>query len=360
MFGHETSRPHQLRKINMIISVIGLGKLGLCIACIFAEHFKVIGIDTNEKHINALISGTNPIKEKGLDLLFKDNRKNITFTNSFEDLGDIVFVIVPTPSIADNTFTSAYVESALQEIGTKKTVVIVSTVMPGETMRMQKKYPQLNLIYSPTFIALGSVIADFICPDFILMGTDSKKDLENVSEIYKKACAGYSDITVLSTLEAEIAKLTLNCYVTAKITFANQIGNLCYRLGITADNILKAVGQDSRIGNLYFKAGLGYGGPCFPRDNLAMIAFMKKMNANPRLLQTVHSLNYEQIKEFVDRVIKLKPTTVGFEGISYKSGTDITEQSQLAKIKSILGNKGYRTIIGKGDVNVGWEGIKGE
>ena len=343
----------------MTISVIGLGKLGLCIAAVLAKHYTVVGVDTNNNHLKLLIEGKKPIKENDLDAWLDKYEKSILCTNSFENLGDIVFVVVPTPSIEDNTFTSMYVENVLKQIQKKLTVVIVSTVMPGETMRMQKKYPHLNLIYSPTFIALGSVIKNFLYPDFIIVGADKNTEgLDKLMELYWKICLSLPPIIKLTTLEAEIAKLALNCYITTKITFANQIGNLCYRLGITADNILNAIGMDKRIGNLYFKAGLGYGGPCFPRDNLAMAAFMKKVKANPRLLKTIHSLNEEQIEEFVDRIIKQKPKTVGFEGVSYKRGTDITEQSQLAKIKSKLEGKGYDTIIGKGDINVNWEGVK--
>jgi len=345
----------------MNISVIGLGKLGLCIACVLAKDYKVIGIDSNENHIAMLQTGVNPIKETHLNNWFDLYKKNITFTNKFTDLGDIVFVVVPTPSISDNTFTSKYIEQALQKISDKKTVVIVSTVMPKETARLQEKYPNLNLIYNPTFIALGSVIKNFIYPDFILIGVDKEAETSGLSKllnVYTKICVEKPRFIVLTALEAEIAKLALNCYITMKITFANQIGNLCYRLGIKPDRILNAIGKDSRIGNLYFKAGLGYGGPCFPRDNMAMASFMKKAGADPRLLRIIHQLNYDQVPEFVNRIIKLKPTTIGFEGISYKRGTDFTEHSQLEKIKRRLENKGYKAIIGEGDVNVNWEGIK--
>jgi len=136
--------------------------------------------------------------------------------------------------------------------------------MPGETNRLRKKYPHLTLIYNPTFIALGNIIHNFLVPDFILIGADKKKGLPELLKIYKKICLLQPPIKILTAQEAEIAKLSLNCYITAKITYANQIGNLCYRLGIKADNILSAIGCDRRVGNLYFKAGLGYGGPCFP------------------------------------------------------------------------------------------------
>ncbi len=342
----------------MTISVIGLGKLGLCIACMLAKHYKVIGIDNRVDHLQLLRSGINPIKENSLDLWYISYRKNITFTAEHTNTAKIVFIVVPTPSQQDDAFTSKYIEEALQKIHSKKTVVIVSTVMPGETRRMQKKYPYLNLIYSPTFIALGSVIKNFLVPDFVLIGADKTTGVDKLIKIYKKVCIVEPNFTVLTTLEAEVAKLALNCYITTKITFANQIGNLCYRLGITPDNILDAIGQDKRIGNAYFKAGLGYGGPCFPRDNKAMTGFMGKKGMDPVLFTETDWLNEQQVDEFLHRIIKLKPKIVGFEGLSYKRGTAIKEDSQLEMIKFRLEARGYKTIIGKGDVNVNWEGIK--
>ncbi len=341
----------------MLVSVIGLGKLGLCVACTLAKHYKVIGIDTNSNHVNLLRSGINPIKERNLDFWYMLYRKRITFTNRFDRLGKVVFIVVPTPSKRNGTFSSTYIENALQNISKKTTVVIVSTVMPGETVRLQRKYSHLNIIYSPTFIALGSVIENFLNPDFILVGTDRESGLVDVLKIYEKICLTAPSFAILSTLEAEITKLALNCYITTKITFANQIGNLCHRAGVPADNILRAIGKDKRVGSLYFKAGLGYGGPCFPRDNKAMSAYVRKMKMDSGIFYIVDYLNNAQIEEFVKRIIKLEPKTVGFESLSYKKGTRVTEASQLVEIYDSLKDKGYNAILGKGDVNVNWDGI---
>jgi len=345
----------------MTVSVIGLGKLGLCIACTLAKYYKVIGIDDNYHHINLLRKGINSIKEANLNLWYGCYRHRIDFTYEFTNLSKIVFVVVPTPSMKNGAFTSRHIEDVLKKITRKNTiVVIVSTVMPRETMRLQKKYPHLNLIYNPTFIALGTVIKNFLLPDFILIGADKKYGLNSLMKIYKKLCLEKPTFTILSTQEAEIAKLALNCYITTKITFANQIGNLCYRLGIKPDNILNAIGQDKRIGNSYFKAGLGYGGPCFPRDNKAMTTLMAKYNIGPGLMQEVDFLNNLQVNEIVDRIARKKPRTVGFESLSYKRGTNVTEASPLLAIKFELERRGYKTVIGKGSVNINWEGIDNE
>ena len=320
----------------MKISVVGLGKLGLPIFEVFKEKFDVIGID----------------KEK------KDG-----FTTSFSDLGDISFVVVPTPSLPNYKFSSAYVDSALLDMSWKENhhVAIVSTVMPGETDRLQKKYPMLHIAYNPTFVALGSVKYDFRNPYVVLMGSHDK-DFQHIllnihDKILEKLNPTY--FAYLTPLEAEIAKLSLNCYVTQKITFANQIGNLCHRLGIKAEDILAAIGHDVRIGNSYFKAGLGYGGPCFPRDNLAMSAFMIDNEYDPALFRTVHQLNKKQTDEILERICDKQPSSVGFSGLSYKENSDVTEHSQLKEIHDMLKERGYKTVIGgEGQVNLDWGGIK--
>jgi len=308
----------------MIISVIGMGKLGKPIAKVFKKHYKVIGID------------------KG------DSLK----------LGDISFIIVPTPSDQTGRFDSYEVENVLSKIKRPHKVVIVSTLMPGETDRLQNKYPHLQLCYNPTFVALGSVAHDFTYPDFILIGCRDPLLEEIVKDIHctisKKKIPLFHAMT---PLEAEIAKLTLNCYITTKITFANQIGNLCERLGISPINILEAVGSDSRIGNKYFKAGLGYGGPCFPRDNVAMMSYMYINGIVPKLQEAVHGLNKEQVEEMCYRIKKLCPKSVGFKSLSYKKGSEVTEESQLKYIYQQLKSEGYKVRIGKGDVNINWEGI---
>lgn len=315
----------------MTISVIGLGKLGLPILKVFKKYgYKIIGIDK--------------VKKKG-------------FTTSFRNLGDISFVIVPTPSLENNKFTSEYVEEVLKKIKRKHLVVIVSTLMPGETDRLQKKFKHLTLVYNPTFCALGSVARDFTHPDFVLIGSRNEKVNRVLYNIYESIIPELTPYAFLTPLEAEITKLSLNCYITTKITFANQIGNLCYRLGLKPDRILESIGLDSRIGQKYFKAGLGYGGTCFPRDNLALSAYCDDNNLTPNLFRTVDFLNRGQELEIVERVERLKPKTVGFKSLSFKEGTNITECSPLKGIYKTLKNRGYKVKIGKGEVNLDWSGI---
>lgn len=309
------------------ISVIGLGKLGFPISSVLGKQFKVIGID---KKMNS----------------------------SFNKLGDISFIIVPTPSMFDNKFTSQYIEEVLDEIKKEHIVVIVSTVMPGECDRISKKYPNLTLIYNPTFVALGTVIHDFTNPDFVLIGGEHKEAISILKEIHKVICKRDPTFCVMSFLEAEIAKLSLNCYITSKITFANQIGLLCDSIGIKSNNILSSIGLDSRIGKKYFTSGLGYGGPCFPRDNRAMSSYWKEAGLDPKLFDTIHELNERIPKYICDKIRLKKPKSIGFSGLSYKQGTNCQECSQLKEIHDTLSKEGYKTLISeKGEVNLDWNGL---
>ena len=303
------------------ISIVGLGKLGKPIYGVLRKHYNVIGLDKGD---------------------------------SLKILGNLTFIAVPTPSI-HYKFTSEYVEDVLKKIKGTQAIAIISTLMPGETDKLQKKYPNLNLIYNPSFVALGTVAKDFTHPDFVLIG--SNKNVDFLKQIYITICPKKPKFCVLTPLEAEIAKLTLNCYITTKITFANQIGNLCYRAKVSSESILKTVGSDSRVGNKYFRAGLGYGGPCFPRDNLAMSAYMIDNGLDPVLNRAVHNLNENQVDEIINRIEATGAYNIGFENLSYKKGTDIMEESHLKKIFDILKTRGYGVAIGKGDVTVGFNGI---
>ena len=313
------------------ISVIGIGKLGSEIHSVLSQKYEVKTIDK-----------TFPVNKFG----------KVDYSN----LGEVAFIVVPTPSVNDK-FTSEYVENVLDQITQEQIVSIISTLYPGETDRLQKKYPHLTLVYNPAFVALGSVKHDFTHPDLVLIGSNDKKATEIVWNVLKKVVLSSPKVCVMSPVEAEIAKLTLNCYITTKITFANQIGNLCYAANVSPDLILKAVGSDSRVGSKYFRAGLGYGGPCFPRDNLAMSAYMKQKGIKPALTQTVHNLNEAQADEIVKRIKKINPKTIGFKSFSYKEGTDVTECSPLLAVYDKLDKRKYTVVSGKGDITLDWNGI---
>ncbi len=232
----------------MKIGVIGLGKLGSCLAEVLAEHNKVVGVDKYTKWID-----------------------NITTSTSFSILKDceVVFNIVNTPSLSNGDFSNEYLfESIKQAKGylNCKVFVVVSTVMPG-TCEQVSKMLDCKVCYNPAFIRLNSIIEDMKDPDFVLIGEEDKKSGKILEKIHKQI--NNAPVKHMSLKSAELAKIALNSYITMKITFANVIGQISKQIGTDAEQILNAIGQDHRIGTSYFKFGGAYGGPCFPRDNKA-------------------------------------------------------------------------------------------
>lgn len=351
------------------ISVIGLGKLGLCIAGCFADKgYKVLGVDIDIGKIEQINKGLSPIDETGLAALIKKAKKNLSATSDCIEAvlrSDVSFVVVATPSLADGSFSNEYLEKALQQIGAalkkKKSyhlVVITSTVMPQTTEKVAKFILEkvsgkkcgkdFGLAYNPEFIALGSVIRDFLNPDFILIGEANKKDGAMLEGIYKKTCDNSPRFARMSPLNAEITKISLNCYVTTKITFANSVAAICEKIkGADAGVVTGALGLDSRIGIKYIRPGLGYGGPCFPRDNVAFSALARILESRAKLAEMVDEVNRDQVFRILERIKQIlsisgkdiSSSRIAVLGLSYKPNTPIIEDSQALEIAQLLVNE---------------------
>lgn len=352
----------------MTVSVIGLGKLGLCTAASFASAgIKVIGVDTNEYIVESLKKKECPIDETGLPKLLRECWDNIELSYSIDyavQNSDIAFIVVPTPSMKDGAFTNQYLNIVLKEIGISLkqkssffTINVVSTVMPGssdneftpliESISKKKCSKDFGLIYNPEFIALGSVIENFLNPDMILIGASDDKASQMVKEVYEKTCHNTPEFHQMSLINAEITKLSLNCYVTMKISYANELASICEKVkGADVDVIASAVGADSRVGKKYIKGGLGFGGPCFPRDNQAFQVFGKEYGVQTKLSPSVISINDNVISRLLKYTEKLSSNAkVSILGLSYKPNTHIVEESQsILLIKQLL-MKGFEVNV---------------
>jgi UDPglucose 6-dehydrogenase len=348
-------------------SVLGLGKLGAPLAAVLASKgFDVIGVDRIPGRVAALRAGRAPVAEPGLQDLLSRARGRIDATTSVKNAiatSEATFIVVPTPSGSDGSFSSAHVISAIHEIGAAlrgknayHLVVITSTVMPGstdgpirralETSSGRLVGGNLGLCYNPEFIALGSVIRDMLRPDFILIGESDARAGDLLASIYKRVCNNRPHIQRMNLVNAEITKITVNSFVTAKISFANMVSGICDRVpDADASVVLKAVGCDARIGGKYLAPALGYGGPCFPRDNAAFARMARSVGARAQIAEATDDINERQ----VDRVVSLVSNlllrgTVGVLGLSYKSGTAVIEESQGVAIASRLAGEGYRVM----------------
>jgi len=348
------------------VSVIGLGKLGLTTAaCYASKGLEVVGVDVIEQNVDAISRGECPIQETGLGELLAQCRGRLrATTDAAEAIGDsdVTFIIVPTPSQADGAFSNDYLLDVIEAIGPAlrakdgfHIVVVTSTVMPGtmrdvvaprlEALSGKKCGPDFGLAYNPEFIALGSIIHDFLNADMVLIGESDARTGETLDAIYRAVCDNTPTIARMNWTSAEVTKLALNCYVTTKISFANAIAQLCERIeGADAVAITDAIGHDSRVGTKYLRPGLGFGGPCFPRDNIAFIKCAGDHGIDAKLSRAVVAINNEQVGRVVRRVHNaVEPgARVAVLGLSYKPGSHVTEASQPVEIVRQLVRDGYR------------------
>ncbi len=350
------------------LSIIGLGKLGSPMVAAYASKgYKVIGVDINPEFVRLINEGKPPVFEPKLAEYLKNNKERISATNSYEEAilnSDITFIIVPTPSEEQSGFSTDYVIEAGKKIGEvlrKKTkfhlIILTSTVTPGSTEKdllpvLEEKSGKkcgldFGLCYNPEFIALGNVINNLLNPDFILVGESDPQSGDILESFYKNTCPN-APVKRMSIVNAEITKIALNTYVTTKISYSNMIAELCEKIpGGNIDSVTDALGCDARIGHKYLKGALGYGGPCFPRDNKALIFTAKKYGISLPIAEATDIINERQITRLIDKILSLLPPDgkVSILGLSYKPDTDVIEESQSVAIAKILSEKGIQIIV---------------
>jgi UDPglucose 6-dehydrogenase len=350
------------------ISVIGLGKLGASMAAAFASRgFDVVGVDVHQRTVDLVNQGHAPVQETNLEETINSYKDNIRATLSHEEAvltTDISFVIVPTPSDDKGAFSLQYSEWAFKEIGKalrkKKeyhNVVLTSTVLPGSTRQAlipileresgKKAGRDFGVCYSPEFIALGSIIHDFLNPDFTLIGEIDDRAGAMLESIYSRLMLNGSKSARMSLENAELTKISVNTFVTTKITFANMIAEICENLpGGDVDVVTNALGMDSRIGRKYLTGALGYGGPCFPRDNVALTYIAEQLGVKASLSATTDSMNREIAEKVARRISPMvRPgATVAILGLSYKPFSHVIEESQAIYIAKLLSGSGFRVV----------------
>lgn len=347
-------------------SIVGLGKLGLPLAvCLASKGFQVIGVDIDEERIKSINSGVSPVSETNLQEMLTRYKDSIATTSDYGYAlknSDVTFVVVNTPSNQDGSYSVKHLEVVCREIGKVlqdkdfHVVSVVSTVLPltcEETLKpILEKYSgkkcgvDFGLCYSPEFIALGSVIHNFLNPDFFLIGESDPKSGQIVENIYRKI--SNSKIVRTSIVNAELAKIAINCFLTTKISFANTLAEVCEKLpNANANAVTSILGLDHRISAGCLKAGLGFGGPCFPRDNKAFSFLAKQLGCQSLLAEATDKVNTIQVSRVIEKV---KSTlrgkgTVTVLGLSYKPNTEIVEASQSLEIAKNLSSLGYKVKV---------------
>ncbi len=339
------------QRVNVKIAVIGLGKLGAPWAAVLAaKGHDVIGVDTNAAFVSAINQGKAPVSETGLGDLISRNRNRLKATESLHTAvmnSDVTFIVVATPSREDGAFSLQQVEPIVEAIGavlSQKSayhlVVMTSTIMPGDTdSRIRPALEKASgrrcgvdfgLCYNPEFIALGTVIRDMLKPDFILIGESDSRAGDQLAEIQRSVCENNPTIVRMNFVNAEITKLTVNAYVTTKISFGNTIARVCEQIpGADAAVVTRAIGMDTRIGPKYLSGAVSFGGPCFPRDNVAFAAMASKAGTRAPLAEATHQFNLDQVTWLKDLACSYLPPggRVGVLGLTYKPNTDVCTAS---------------------------------
>jgi UDPglucose 6-dehydrogenase len=350
------------------VSVFGLGKLGAVVAgCHASRGFHVIGVDVNRHFVDSCNRGVPPVQEPGIEDLYRSCQGLLTATTESASAvarSEATLICVPTPSDPDGGYSLRYVLEACKVVGDalrdKKTyhlVVLKSTVLPGscdqeivptlEARSGKRCGRDFGFCYNPEFIALGSVIHNIFNPDLILIGESNETAGDWLMRIFARLLSIKRETARMNLVNAELAKLAVNSYVTMKITFANLLGRLCEQLpGGDVDVVTGALGLDSRIGAKYLKGGLGYGGPCFPRDNGAMLCLAQRLGVSFPLAMATDQANREIAGHVADVVASKVPVgaRVGILGLSYKPNTPVIEESQGVLVAQILLDRGFEVV----------------
>jgi len=355
----------------MSISVIGLGKLGAVLAGVMADKgHRVIGVDVNPDAVAAINRGVSPVSEPGLDEMIRRNAARMSATCDVADAimrTNITFVVVPTPSGPDGTFSLKHVLSAAEAIAEGlraksgyHVVALSSTVMPGSTggevlpllerVSGKKCGPDFGLCYNPEFIALGTVIRDMSTPDMILIGESDERAGAMLEELYRTVCLNRPPVARMSFVNAELTKISVNTYVTTKISYANMLAEVCEKVpGADCGVISAAIGLDTRIGGKYLKGAFGYGGPCFPRDNTAFAKFADMHGVDAALAKTTDQVNRKQVTRLAERILTILAGgtggAVGILGLSYKPDTEVIDESQGVMLARHLAREGVRVCV---------------
>ncbi len=368
--GQEAAQETNRLELAMVktATVIGLGKLGAPLAaCLASKGLRVIGVDSDSQKLEALRAGRAPVLETGLESLIREHQELLSATSSIEEgvaNSEITFIVVGTPSEPSGGFSLQYVLPACDAIGralkSKKEfhmVVLTSTVLPGATGGPVKSMLEessgkkcgrdFGLCYSPEFIALGSVIRDFLNPDFVLIGESDSRSGDILQGLYAHVCDSKPSVARMDFANAEITKLAVNTYVTAKISFANMLARICERVpGANVDVVTAALGLDSRIGAKYLKGAVSYGGPCFPRDNLALTALANQVGAPSDLARAVDHFNRAQVQWLAALVAQHARggVSVGILGLTYKPQTDVVEEAVGFLLAQELARREFQVV----------------
>jgi UDPglucose 6-dehydrogenase len=352
----------------MDIAIIGSGYVGLVTGvCLAHIGHHVICVDNNEEKIQALKSGKVPIYEPGLDALLEKYRKNkrLTFSGSIGEAtkrAEVIFIAVGTPSKKTGEADLIYMENVAREIArhmdSYKLIVEKSTVpaetgkriertiilnLPAKYKNGQKATIEFDVASNPEFLREGSAVEDFMNPDRIVIGVESKRAERILREIYKPLKAR---VVVTNVATSEMIKHASNSFLATKISFINAVARICDRVGADVEKVAEGMGYDKRIGRAFLNAGIGYGGSCFPKDIDAFVRLAEKSGYDFTLLKSVRQVNEDQKAFFVklieDKLWIVKDKKIAVWGLAFKADTDDMRRAASIDIIEALQSEGAK------------------
>lgn len=344
----------------MKISIIGTGYVGLVSGTCFAETGNQVQcIDIDQSKVNMMRSGKIPIYEPGLEVLFERNIKQgrLHFTTNLAEgikEAEIIFLALPTPPGEDGSADLSYVLGVADQLSTLitdyKVIVNKSTVPVGTADKVAQALGQkldtalFDVVSNPEFLREGVAVQDFMKPERVVIGTKSDRARAIMKRLYDPFVRQGNPILLMDERSAELTKYAANSFLATKISFMNEVANLCEKVGADVDLVRKGMGTDSRIGKRFLFPGVGYGGSCFPKDVQALHKTAEKEDYNFKILGSVMDVNAHQKLKIADKIIQhlnQQPATVGMWGLAFKPNTDdIREAPALYTIDKLL-EKGY-------------------
>ncbi len=338
-------------------SVVGIGRLGLCFSLTLEKAgYSVVGYDINEPYIESVNNKTFNSFEPGVNEALKKSKNFIATTVAADILKtDMVFVTVRTDSELDGKYDVSQVESVVKTLLTlgqlleQKHLVICSNVNPGYSDTIADRLRPLNwkVSYNPETIAQGTILHNQANPDCVYIGAEEDYLADEIEEAYIRMCNNNPTIHRMSRISAELTKVSMNCFLSTKIAYANMVGDLAKRLGADHEQVLHAIGSDSRIGNKFFRYGHGFGGPCFPRDTRAFIRCAQEADACFDIVQAANEANKKHLTEMIRNTAAATPIgePIKPEYVTYKPGVVILENSEQLLWAIGLAKQGYKVVI---------------
>ena len=350
----------------MNIAVIGTGYVGLVTGTCFAETGNnILCVDIDKNKIEKMQKGIVPIFEPGLDLLFERNIKDgrLKFTTVLKDAvlkSNIIFLCLPTPQDEDGSADLKYILGVADDLGKifkenpeigYKIIVDKSTVPVGTSDKVKeviKKHApgfEFDVASNPEFLREGMAVEDFMKPERVIIGTSNEKTRRILDELYEPFVRSGNPIYFMDEKSAEMTKYAANSFLATKISFMNEIANLCELTGAEVDKVRIGIGSDSRIGKRFLFPGVGYGGSCFPKDVIALINTANENKYDFKILKSVYDVNKKQVDIFFDKIFKhfnqnLSGKHFTVWGLAFKPNTDdVREAPAISLIKKLLKEK---------------------